>query len=368
MLIIGLQIAGFQYLIIYISEEYGFSASQAGLLASVQFIPMFLVPLLFGQMLDKYPKRIIAGLCALCYAAGSLLIILFHSVVPLIAGIFVIAIGASISPAMVTVFLAEIAPEKTREYANIVEVFYSLGNVISPLALSVLIAKGMNWRGLYYFVLVAGIGIGAVLFFSKVDSGDLIAEAREEEKFRFDLLLILLIAYAFLYNMIEMGFMNYCSTYFTELFGDDLAAGLSISLVGGSMVISKLISSRLKTDKGTVIIISMILSGMSSAMMFILPGRRLSLVWCLLFGLLTGPSWPTLMSYGIELYPSHSGRVTTLIMLGGGIGGMTVGPLMGLLADASGIASSYIIVSASAFAGALVILLVKKLRVSKRNP
>ena len=218
MLLIGLQIAGFQYLTIYIAEEYEMSGSEIGLISSIQFIPMFAVPLFFGNVLDRYSKKILSAICALCYVAGSLFIILIHSVISLVLGIFVIAVGASVSPAMILVLLTEMMPEKSRQFSSLSEVFYSLGNVVSPLALSVLVTAGMNWRGLYYFVSGLSLAIGVILLFSRTGSTEELRQAKDKKKFRFGISLVLLMGYALLYNMIEIGFMNYCSSYFTSLF------------------------------------------------------------------------------------------------------------------------------------------------------
>ncbi|MBR6134860.1 MAG: MFS transporter [Clostridia bacterium] len=359
MLLIGLQIAGFQYLTIYIAEEYEMSGSEIGLISSIQFIPMFAVPLFFGNVLDRYSKKILSAICALCYVAGSLFIILIHSVISLVLGIFVIAVGASVSPAMILVLLTEMMPEKSRQFSSLSEVFYSLGNVVSPLALSVLVTAGMNWRGLYYFVSGLSLAIGVILLFSRTGSTEELRQAKDKKKFRFGISLVLLMGYALLYNMIEIGFMNYCSSYFTSLFNDSYGAGISISLVGFAMVISKLISTGFKWNKGSVIMICSGLSACSSLLMILFPGKISSLVWCALFGLLTGPAWPTLMSYGIELYPDNPGRASTLMMLGGGIGGIIVGPLMGTVSDISGIAWSYLVPCLAAAIGAIVIFILK---------
>jgi fucose permease len=93
--------------------------------------------------------------------------------------------------------------------------------------------------------------------------------------------------------------------------------------------------------------------------MILPPGKVQSLIWCVLFGLLTGPVWPTLMSYGIELYPENAGRVTTLMMLGGGIGGIIVGPAMGTVSDLSGINWSYVVPCMAAALGAVIVIMAK---------
>ena len=47
--------------------------------------------------------------------------------------------------------------------------------------------------------------------------------------------------------------------------------------------------------------------------------------------------------------------MTTLIMVGGGIGGLLVSPLMGMVSDMAGIALSYLVVTLAALLGATTI-------------
>ena len=65
----------------------------------------------------------------------------------------------------------------------------------------------------------------------------------------------MLILFALLYNFIEPGFMTFASTYFTEVAGDKIGASISISVMGLMMVVSRMISSRLRGNKEKVMFV-----------------------------------------------------------------------------------------------------------------
>ena len=360
MVIIGTQLSGYQYSTIYINEEYALTNTEIGLLSMMQFIPMLIMPMLFGGAIDRYDKRLLAILCAVCYFSGSLIIFLFRSTISLIIGIFVNASGGSMAPAIVTVLLAEINPAKEREYTSFVEASYSSGLVLAPLLLGFLIGKGiMDWRGVFLIASIMSVVSIALLLVSRAEPVKKLEKARNaNDRFRLDFVIVMLILFGLIYTMMEIGFTTYSALYFMELFDYELGARLSVSLVGFAMVVSKLASARFRSKKENILIFCALSSLVVNLFMVIFPGKILSVIWCVLFGLVAGPCWPTLMSTALERYYSNAGRITTIILLGSGIGGIVVSPIMGILIDAIGVRLSYTIVSVCALLAAVTVILI----------
>ena len=355
MVIIGTQLSGYQYSTIYINEEYALTNTEIGLLSMMHIMPM-----LFGGAIDRYDKRLLAILCAVCYFSGSLIIFLFRSTISLIIGIFVNASGGSMAPAIVTVLLAEINPAKEREYTSFVEASYSSGLVLAPLLLGFLIGKGiMDWRGVFLIASIMSVVSIALLLVSRAEPVKKLEKARNaNDRFRLDFVIVMLILFGLIYTMMEIGFTTYSALYFMELFDYELGARLSVSLVGFAMVVSKLASARFRSKKENILIFCALSSLVVNLFMVIFPGKILSVIWCVLFGLVAGPCWPTLMSTALERYYSNAGRITTIILLGSGIGGIVVSPIMGILIDAIGVRLSYTIVSVCALLAAVTVILI----------
>ena len=364
MLMIGLQLAGYQYSLIYITKEFTLTNTQMGLLTSMQFVPTLLMPLLFGGLLDKYNKRVISPICAVVYCLGSVCVLLSESIVMLAIGIFVLASGGAIAPSALPTLLTELDPQNSNRYANMAEVFYSLGNVISPIMMAWAIGQGMHWRGLYALVMICSLMIGVAMLLMRPQAKGSVIRIEEEEggRFRLDLVALMLVAFGMLYNFIEPGFMTFASTYFTEVIYDPVGASLSISVMGLTMVASRMVASRFKGVKEKLMFTGLMGAIAAGLLMAFVPIKGVSVVWCAIFGILAGPCWPMMMSVAIDCFPRNAGRVTSLIMAGSGIGGILVTPLMGMVSDAIGIAPAYLVSVAAAVLAAVAISIVYRYR------
>ena len=79
---------GLQFNLLMISEEFGLTTTQMGNLVSVQYLAFILIPLIFGGFGDKYGKKIIIFLFALCFSTGCLAFLLSSGFLLALAGSF----------------------------------------------------------------------------------------------------------------------------------------------------------------------------------------------------------------------------------------------------------------------------------------
>ena len=84
---------GLQFNLLMISEEFGLSTTQMGNLVSIQYLAFILIPLLFGGLGDKYGKKIIIFLFALCFCSGCLAFLLSSGFLLSLAGAFLVGAG-----------------------------------------------------------------------------------------------------------------------------------------------------------------------------------------------------------------------------------------------------------------------------------
>ena len=355
MLIQGVQLAGYQYSLIYITEEFHLTDTAIGLLSCMQFLPTLVVPLLCGGLLDRFEKKKIAAVCVGLFAVGCGLIAVSGNVLLLAGGIGLLVCGTAMLPALMTTLLAETDPARSNYYASMTEVFYSIGTVASPLVLSLLIRRGMPWCGLYLALAVGAVGLIAAFLRMRPAIRVELREAPGEtpEKFRLGALALLFIAFGMLYTMTEVGFTTFLSTYFARL-SDETGASLSISIVGLTMVLSRMAAGRIRRHKERIAAMCAAGAACAALAMALFPARGVALVWCVLFGLIAGPCWPMMMSLAIDSFPGSAGRMTTLILAGAGLGGLAVNLGMGFFSDACGVAASYLFPAGSALLCAAV--------------
>ena len=71
--LLGFSIAGYQYALLDISEEFGMGNSGMGVIATARAIGMVVMPILVAYIADKMPKKAFAQLSGWVYIAFSLI-------------------------------------------------------------------------------------------------------------------------------------------------------------------------------------------------------------------------------------------------------------------------------------------------------
>ncbi len=359
MLILGIQVIGFQFILADIAREFSMNKTAMGAIAGAQFAPNVIVPLLLGGLVDRVDKRVISMFCAVAYLVGSIVVIFSKSVFMLVAGILILGSGGVMFPAVFTVMLAETEPQRSSFFASMVETSFSIGSVVGPLLLSFLMKEGMEWRGLYY--IVAGMSVLAALAFSlskspvKAKRSGIAPAERGTIRSVMNRFGILLILFGGVYYMVEGGFTTFLNSYFEDVLRDVQNGSLALSLFGLAMAVMRIATSKVTRNREKLIMAGCLGAGAAAlAMVFI---RQYTLVWCVLFGLMAAPCWPLMMSTAVDAFPHSSGRIATLIMVGNGVGGVLVSPVMGFISDRTDVAASYLSVVASAILAALLFLI-----------
>ena len=157
---------------------------------------------------------------------------------------------------------------------------------------------------------------------------------------------ILLIAFAFVYCAIETGFSNFLTPYYTKVLNYEDGAGFALSSVGIAMTVVRLFTANMHKHKAKIVGTGCMLAGVFAICMTLFPGKLPSTGWTVLFSICAAPAWPLMMSVAVDTFPHSSGRMTTLIMLGNGIGGLLSNPIMGFISDKLGISRAYLFVAA----------------------
>ena len=146
--------------------------------------------------------------------------------------------------------------------------------------------------------------------------------------------------------------MNYIREFF-EVSGAGGHAGVAISLIWASMVVSRFLTSRLKRGRGILIVSSFGLAGIAVALMILLPHSGLMLAFAVLFGLAAGPGWPTILGIGLEAFPERAGLLSSVNMMFTNVGSMLGAFIVGAASDALGMRAAIWAVVGFAAAGAM---------------
>jgi len=244
--------------------------------------------------------------------------------------------GGLMEPALVAA-VQTLYSEKRRAALNLTQVGFGLGAVLGPFLARQLLGAHAAWR--WIFGIPGAATLGLLLLFprqiipSPASDDDSGVPARRFA--RHPALWLLFLALMF-YVGGELGLTSWSSAYFETARGVSksnaslaplcLWAGILLGRAG-MWFLSDRISSRL-----VLLICSAISVGFASAA-FSAPTAGLSYGLLMVAGLGLGPTWPTILDHSARRLGTHSQRVLSWIIFGGGIGAFSQA-LLGPIAQA----------------------------------
>ena len=343
-MLMGFSIAGYQFSLSDISMEFGMGNSGMGVIATARAIGMILVPILTSFIADKLSKKMIVQIFGLIYVGFSLLMGLFGTnfYVVLVSVFFIYSCSATIYAALIIV-LAETAPQKTNQFANIVGLVNSVASMVYPVFLGMLMGRGMSWRG-HYIILSALVGLTVALFFFVVPQKVYQVEVKQDEKEKFrwqDSRFWMLCLLLFLNIIMETALTYFAKPFFSSVLQSASGAAICISIINGGMLPAKYFASRVRKRKREMIFYTFLGLAGSTLLMAAVRGPVVSLVWCLLCGIFLGPQYSTVQGLAVDIFPEHSGRVSMLLLPFNGLASALSTIFMGELSDRIGAGNAF---------------------------
>jgi DHA1 family bicyclomycin/chloramphenicol resistance-like MFS transporter len=142
----------------------GLSSSLAQLTFSIALFGMAFATLFYGSLSDRYGRRpvLLSGLAL--FLAGSAISALATSVVPLVAGRLVQAIGAGCGITLGRAIAQDVyGPERLIKAIAYLTRAYTIGPMISPIVGGILI-DAFGWRSVFGFALAFGAVIAVIAY------------------------------------------------------------------------------------------------------------------------------------------------------------------------------------------------------------
>jgi len=301
-LVMGMQTAGYQYIIISMRDEFALSNAGMAVLGSVQSVVGLLMSFAFSRFIDKVDKRKLMFTGGAIYILGCLCNGFSSGAGMTIAALVIAGVGGNVLSTALYPALTSTDPQNSSKYTNMLQVFYGGGAMIAPMALSVFMGSGgMNWRG-HYLIISASMLLMLALSSlvrpetsMRLERTVQVSQQAERPNFakiyRTAAFWMLSLSIGF-YMCMETGLMNYARQYF-EAIDDPRSAGLAISVAWGLMLPTRFIASKMRRHKGKMVCISFLFAGIAMLLMAVLRIPVVSLVWCAVFG---GPAGATTWS------------------------------------------------------------------------
>jgi DHA1 family bicyclomycin/chloramphenicol resistance-like MFS transporter len=147
-----------------VKAALGLSAAQAQLTFSIALFVMAFATLVYGSLSDRYGRRpvLLSGLCL--FVVGSAISAMADSVLALVLGRLVQAIGAGCGITLVRAIAQDVyGPARLVKAIAYLTMAYTIGPMIAPMVGGILI-DAFGWRSVFDFALVVGVVIALIAY------------------------------------------------------------------------------------------------------------------------------------------------------------------------------------------------------------
>lgn len=340
-----------------VRDAFQFNYVKATLI-QVSFYIVYLIwpfPIAWSVKKFGYPPNIIASL--VLSLAGCLLFIpafYLNSYGFILAGVFVLSTGITIANVAANPYVTLLgAPDKAHVRLNLVQAMSRVGYAVTPVAASALIYQSSQSKPAFhipYLLLSAILVVAVILFFAArippiplaEDDQDRPAIPLHKEFFRHRVLFFGVVT-MFFYLGVESCTAGFFMSLCKEKGFDTAEAASYLTgyyvLAASFALIGTLLLSRIKA--GRLLGISALLMAICLLMVVLLPS--VSAVYFLtLAGGFMAIMFPTVFSLSLEGLGTYTEKGSALLNVAIA-GGALFPPLQGAIADASGVASSYVV-------------------------
>ena len=135
LLMLGMQLGGFQLALSSASAQFGVGETGMGLLVAAQYSSMIISPLLFGGLADRYGKKPVLMTGAVSILLGSALAARAPAAGLYALGIFFVGAGGMIVESVCSAAVSDLHPSESNRLITLTQFFFSSGAILGPLGL-----------------------------------------------------------------------------------------------------------------------------------------------------------------------------------------------------------------------------------------
>lgn len=356
LLMIGVQLGGFQLALSSASAQFGMGDTGMGLLVAAQYSSMIVSPVLFGSLADRRGKKPVLLMGAAAILLGSALAAMAGTAGAYALGIFFVGAGGMICESVCSAAISDLHPDESNRLITLTQFFFSSGAILGPLMLRWAMTRlGAPWQTLYVVY-----GAAFLVFLLPLARLRMPAPACAKEPQRNPLRFLKNPAYRLLFVgvLFYVGLENGVGCFVNTLFENHLASPVwgayAISLFWAGMAVSRMVNGMRNTSAVRNVSVHFVLSCVMLLGLALSGNPVLSLVLSALVGYAYGPIWSGLIALAAGEFPESSAGAVGLMGSGCGLGGALYPVFMGVLADTTDIRVGFLLLAATAAAGWLL--------------
>ncbi len=321
-----------------LKEEIGLTPVQQGSLVSIQYFGFTVAVLLGGTLLDKFGKIKILSLSFGILGFASFLFGAASQYWMTVLGVLLIGGFGSITQNALISLATGYDKNNAEKNNAFISMFFTVGAVLTPLLLLILMLLFNKWRYAYY--LVGGLCLMAAVITSgyrdeKTGSGISFRETFSIYVKALKTPTYLIAPSAlFLYVGAEIGIWGFAPVFFESQGYGRISGILASILIWVSMFAGRSLSVRLlKSYNMSRILITHGILAVVALTFVIFSGQTASIIWIGISGFACAPFYPLLVTWMTRITGEKSSSALALAMAFGSMGAVLVGWLSGIVVD-----------------------------------
>jgi len=354
-----------QVLASYVSAAVGGGDALTGVLVSCIYAGGIPLVATLGYLGDRAGKRRCATLTAVALLIGSsLLTVASSSIMACVAYVFVGA-GLSSLESMALSLIEDNNRDDAGRIINLTNAFFSVGSVISPIAVTAWLKRG-SFNMAYMVFVGASLALAVVYaFFKKIDDfairldnshGSAVGDIKN--MFKTPALLLCMLS-MMLYLGVESSFTYWGTQYVRDL-GYEYASTIVLSVFWFAVIIGRVVSTLMKDP---VVLLPYCFVGMGSSLILfgLLPGEWTKIGAAFLLGIFAASMYGTILFLGGHIFPKNSAMAYSFMVISASTGGVIAQPIIGGAASVVSIDTIFIVAGCIAVATTALILVAMKM-------
>ncbi len=327
-----------------LAEELGLTSVQQGSVVSIQFLGFTLGVLIGGTFADSYGGLKILRVAFAGLGVATLIFGISGYYMMSVTGIFFIGFFGSICQNTIVSLTTSLDTKKADSNIAFINVFFTVGAIITPLLLLIFTVFFNVWRITYYIIAILFIGM-ALLTTNYKDTSEIksssLKNAFIQYKYAFTKPINLVAPLTlFLYVAAETGLWGFAPMFF-ESRGYGKISGIAASIfIWVAMFVGRSLSVRLikRFDMVRILLVHGMLA-VISLVMVIYSNQTTAIFWIALAGFACSPFYPFLIIWITRLTGEKNSTMLAFNMGAGTLGPVVMGIFTGKIVSSRG--SSY---------------------------
>jgi len=298
-------------------EEFDIGFDQMGLILFVGLFFGMIAAIIFGQLSDRYGRKLIISIGIGLLSLGVAGIVLSFSSVFFTISYSLMNFGFGCLEAGITTGIAELGEDNRSHMLTGFTKFTGLGSFVGPIILFLLLYFGIWWRVIFIIVFISLIIL--LLFLLRIDYPKPYHHNKPGDRLKFrDFMNPVVITGAFVlffHNGVIMMAGSWLTTYFATFGVLVKYSSIIVAFYWLSILIGRILTQRIikKMDEKLFLIIAGFLSTIALAAIAFTENIIIKIIFSLLLGLFIGGIFPILLSILFSTGPKIIGRIFSFL-------------------------------------------------------